>query len=129
MSRKCKGRGRLEFNYELDPWPHPYEADRYCIPLKRRKYGDYRVYISRNIARFFTEETLPGFIKSQLSMIYVLPQKFPLKDDAEVSAKGTYKHYINSELPEIGWRLSESFFIVILSKDQLILLDSPSELV
>jgi hypothetical protein len=86
--------------------------------MQRKKHG-YQVNVSRQKSWFYTEETLPGYIKSQLAMIHVLPQCIPLKRDADVYQHGTYKHYIRGELPDIGYQLSESYYVLILTTEEV----------
>jgi hypothetical protein len=86
--------------------------------MQRKKHG-YQVNVSRQKSWFYTEDTLPGYIKSQLAMIHVLPLPLPLMHDANVHQHGTYKQYIRGELPDIGYRLSESYYVLILTTDEV----------
>ena len=127
MSRSNKWRTNPKYAYELEPSPHPTEPDTYCVPIMRRKYGDYRLYISRNTARFYDENTLPDFIKAQLAMISVREPLEPLRTDAVIHGKGLYKHLYDRTTPELGWRLSPSYYVLVISKQQLDILDSPCD--
>lgn len=86
--------------------------------MQRKRHG-YQVNVSRQKSWFYTEDTLPGYIKSQLAMIHVLPLPFPMRDDSEIHQHGTYKHYIRSELPEVGYQLSVSYYVLILTTEEV----------
>ena len=106
-------------NYELDPFLHPTEPELFCVPLKRHSNGDCRLYISSTEARFYTTEQLPDFVKAQLAMICAIPPKFPLRMDADVYDVGLSAHRVNTDMPEMGWRLSASYFVIVVAKKEL----------
>jgi len=108
----------MYLKYEVDPWPHPSSKDMFCIPVHRKKDG-YQVNVSRQKSWFYTRDNLPGFIKSQIAMINALPQIMPLMHDDKIHPHGTYKHFIRRELPDMGWRLSESYYVLILSTEEV----------
>jgi hypothetical protein len=108
-----------EIAYELEPQQRPDE--RMLVPLKHRSYGDYRVYVSRTEARFFTDETLPDFIKARLAMLCARGDPMPMTDE-EVHARGRYAYYLDPETQEIGKRLSPSYFVLSVTKEQFNLL-------
>jgi hypothetical protein len=131
MSRSQQSKNREDFYkvygaaYELEPemrWS-PGQGRSYLLPLMRRRYGDYRVYVSRNEARFFTEETLPDFAKAQLAMMCArtLSHETPMTDE-QVHAKGRYAYHLDSLTPDLGVRLSPSYFILRATEEQFILL-------
>ena len=124
-SRNKIARERDYLTYEIDPCDHPTEADKVCIPLKRRKYNDYRLYITRTTARFYTDDNVPDFIKLQVVMLDAMLPKQPLLSDDDVHGKGIYRHRANPELPEMGWRISPSYYVLVLTKAQVKMLDDP----
>lgn len=95
----------------LTPVIHPYNHKLYRVPLRRE--GDfYRIYVADGFTREFTEQTLPDEIKSKLTM--VLARGNSILHDHELTNLSLMMGYEDNELSEIGWRSSDSWFVVML---------------
>ena len=113
-----------KLRYEVNPYPSPFDAARRMVPIKVCVFGEYRVCTAPNRARFFTEATLPDFIKAQLGMLKAMIPRHALLRDEEVHEKGRYAYYGDSSMPNLGYRLSPSYFMLSLTLAQIKTLDS-----
>lgn len=113
-----------KLRYEVNPYPSPFDAERRMVPLKVCALGGYRICVTPNSAKFFTEETLPDFIKAQLGMLKVMIPKHALLRDEDVHEKGRYAYYGDSSMPNLGYRLSPSYFMLSLTLAQIKTLDN-----
>ena len=94
--------------------------------------GVYTVQATDKLYRMYDDDTLPDFIKASMAMIKAFPFKVELASiygwtdpRTMFGTDPTYENsnaYINRQDPkldDIGWRVSENLFIVILTQDQL----------
>ena len=85
----------------------------------------YNVYIGDNTKRIFKHGTLPTFIKSKLAMIKSIPKEEwnAYKDDELFNELDWYlpKNHTqnNPEFKNIGWCVSDSIYVIILSEEEL----------
>ena len=85
----------------------------------------YNVYIGDNTKRIFKHGTLPTFIKSKLAMIKSIPKEEwnAYKDDELFNELDCYlpqNHTQNNpEFKNIGWCVSDSIYVIILSEEEL----------
>ena len=85
----------------------------------------YNVYIGDNTKRIFKHGTLPTFIKSKLAMIKSIPKEEwnAYKDDELFNELDCYlpKNHTqnNPEFKNIGWCVSDSIYVIILSEEEL----------
>ena len=85
----------------------------------------YNVYIGDNTKRIFQAKTLPTFIKSKLAMIKSIPKEEwnAYKDDELFNELDCYlpqNHTRNNpEFKYIGWCVSDSIYVIILSNEEL----------
>ena len=85
----------------------------------------YNVYIGNNTKRIFKHVTLPTFIKSKLAMIKSIPKEEwnAYKDDELFNELDCYlpqNHTQNNpEFKNIGWCVSDSIYVIIMSEDEL----------
>lgn len=97
---------------DLAPIVHQHKWDLCRVPLTRQD-GEYHVFVGDNHVRHFKEDTLPDCIKTKLTMILALPNQ--IVPDSVVGKMEIYKVPLDSpEFSEIGWRVSESYFCVVL---------------
>lgn len=103
----------------LSPLVHPYDFRFYRIPIRRVGDGHF-VYLGGGKSRIYTSETLPDCIKYKLTMILASPN-VALHDEHDRSF-GMFKLMQNNNaahMNDIGWRASETFFVVIISSEDL----------
>ena len=90
-----------------------------------QKSYTYNVYIGDNTKRIFKPATLPTFIKSKLAMIKSIPKEEwnAYEDDELFNELDCYlpqNHTQNNpEFKHIGWCVSDSIYVIILSNEEL----------
>tara|TARA_R100001126_G_C4822030_1_gene147214 strand:- start:198 stop:641 length:444 start_codon:yes stop_codon:yes gene_type:complete len=90
-----------------------------------QKSHTYNVYIGDNTKRIFKHVTLPTFIKSKLAMIKSIPKEEwnAYKDDELFNELDCYlpqNHTQNNpEFKKIGWCVSDSIYVIIMSEEEL----------
>lgn len=110
----------------LCPLVHPYDWKLYRVPL-RRVNDEHIVYLGGGKCRIYSVETLPDCIKCKLTMILASPD-VALHDENDRSF-GVFKLLQNnsaSHMNDIGWRSSDTFFVVVISIEDLNSLDGES---
>ena len=77
----------------------------------------YAVVVQPDRVRYFTEETLPDFMKASLSMIHAFP---PTKKELrEVSITDAYINIQDAKLDDVGWMICKDLYILIMHYSQL----------
>jgi len=107
----------------LCPLVHPYDFRLYRIPIRRIGDGHF-VYLGGGKSRIYTSETLPDCIKCKMTMILASPD-VALHDEHDRSF-GMFKLMQNNNaahMNDIGWRSSDTFFVVVISIEDLSSLD------
>ena len=90
--------------------------DMWRVPMYRED-DSYAVVVHPNRVRYFTEETLPDFMKASLAMIHAFP---PTKKELhQVSVTDSYINYHNQKLDDVGWMVCKDLYIVIMHVTQL----------
>lgn len=85
-----------------------------------REGDTYTVYIGDRQTRIYDSNTLPDKLKVKFAMILSVPHKNPLLHDEEV--RGMFDVVENvqlEELDDIGWRVSEHIFCLVLTRETL----------
>ena len=104
--------------------------DKYLVVItKRPQVGTflclYNIYIGNNTKRIYTENKLPPFIKSKLAMINSIPKEdwnieqykdYLLEVDCYAHRKNFTK---NPEFKNIGWCMSDSIYVIVVTEDEL----------
>jgi hypothetical protein len=107
-------------NYnDLCPLVHQYNWLLYRVPLMRVG-DDHTVFLGNGKIRIYTAESLPDCIKHKLTMVLASPD-VALHDEYN-SSFGVHKLMVNNSAPhmnDIGWRASDSFFVVVISSEDL----------
>ena len=111
--------------------PYPFQ-DNYMVVLEmdtvvdsRRKTPQYNFYVGNNTKRIFSPSSLPPFIKLKLAMINSIPRKDwkSFEHDDTFTELDCYlpPKYItyNSEFKHIGWCVSDSIYVIVMSEDEL----------
>jgi hypothetical protein len=100
----------------LSPVVHPKNWDLIRVPMLRVD-GNYTVFVGDNTIRRFTDDTLPDFLKSKLAMILASAQNF--KYDHDVDKLSIYTNNQSPELDTVGWRVSDSYFCLVMGRGTL----------
>lgn len=103
----------------LSPVVHPREWDLIRVPL--RKIDDrYVVYVADGLVRYYDEDTLPDSLKTKMAMILAAPQP-PLIHEAsrQFQKMAIYNNPMSYEFDTVGWRVSETYFCLILDRQTL----------
>ena len=109
----------IQIESQLCPLVHQYNWLLYRVPL-RRLGDDHTVYLGNGKCRIYTTETLPDCIKCKLTMILASPD-VALHNEASRSF-GVHCLMQNNSAPhmnDIGWRASDTFFVVVISSEDL----------
>jgi len=86
------------------------------VPLIREN-GTYIVYVGDNFTRTYSDRTLPDLIKMRMAMI-LASEQYVVKD-GELLKNELYVNHGPVDLHDIGWRASDSYFCVVLPKEDL----------
>jgi hypothetical protein len=70
------------------------------------------MYVADKFTRVFDEQTLPDVVKTNIAMI--LARGDPIIHDHEVTQLSLMSMPVNSELKNIGWRVSDSWFCMVM---------------
>jgi hypothetical protein len=104
-------------NEMLAPVVHQRNWDLVRVPV--RKIEDhYTVYVADGYHRRYDEETLPDELKTKMAMILASPHNKALPD-FKLDKLTLYQNHQSEELDEIGWRASESYFCLVLTRPTL----------
>ena len=101
----------------LSPITHELSWGHYRVPIKVQD-DDYVVFIGDNRKRYYTDESLPDFIKQRIGMIKASP-KGDVKTDRELHKLDLFKSR-SKGFEFIGWQASDTMFVVVLSEQELI---------
>ena len=96
----------------------------HVFKLKRvalcKSLGKYHLYVSDGFKKIYTEETLPDEIKISITMILARDSSGKeVKTDTDMDIYHLFSPTKDSELAEIGWQASHSWFVIILSNESL----------
>ena len=100
----------------LSPMGHEFGDRLYRVPV-HIKDEQHTVYVGDNHKRMFDTDSLPDFLKHKLAMITVSGHG-ELLSDRELTRLHLFATKIG-ELECIGWRVSESFYVVVMTNDEL----------
>ena len=104
-------------NEMLAPVVHQRNWDLVRVPV--RKIEDhYTVYVADGYHRRYDEETLPDELKTKMAMILASPHD-KATSDLKLDKLRLYQNHQSEELDEIGWRASESYFCLVLTRPTL----------
>lgn len=80
-----------------------------------------KIYLGEDLVRRFTWASLPKHLKVKFTMIHALPPS-KLKEDSQLYEIDMYHaptYVTNSEFNSIGWRVSNSMYVIVLSGDEI----------
>ena len=111
--------------------PYPFQ-DNYMVILEMdnvshtiHSSSQYNFYVGNNTKRIFSPSSLPSFIQLKLAMINSISRKDwnSFRHDDTFIELDCYTHnrYIknNPEFKHIGWCVSDSIYVIIVSEDEL----------
>jgi hypothetical protein len=101
----------------LSPISHEFEEGLYRVPV-RIEGEKHTIYVGDNHTRMFDADTLPAFIKHKLAIIIVSGSQVYMKDEF-LSKLDLYATPKTGNLQTIGWRASETMYIVVMSEEEL----------
>jgi len=101
----------------LSPISHEFEEGLYRVPV-RVGGENHTIYVGDNHTRMFDADTLPAFIKHKLAIIIVSGSQVYMKDEF-LSKLDLYATPKTGNLQTIGWRASETMYIVVMSEEEL----------
>lgn len=100
----------------LSPMGHEFGEGLYRVPVQIVD-EQHTVYVGDNHKRMFDTDSLPAFMKHKLAMITVSGHG-ELLSDREVTRLHLFATKLGN-LECIGWRVSESFYVVVMTNDEL----------
>jgi hypothetical protein len=100
----------------LSPMGHEFGDRLYRVPVQIEN-EQHTVYVGDNHTRMFDADSLPDFLKHKLAMITVSGQG-ELLSDRELTRLHLFATKLG-DLECIGWRVSESFYVVVMTDDEL----------
>lgn len=95
------------------PVVHHRNWDLLRVPV-RRVSGEYVVYVADGFHRRYDDHTLPDELKTKLAMI--LATDWTYRSDDGLLKLMLYSNNHSLALDEIGWRASESYFCLVLTR-------------
>lgn len=100
----------------LVPLEHPKNRDLLRVPVKVTKER-YRVFVGKQSSRLFRGETMPPNILSKIVMANTVCTQY--QSDKDMYEYDLYICKGGDAMSDIGWRASESMYIVVLTQDEL----------
>ena len=101
----------------LTPVMHPTLHDHHRVPMAEIG-GQFEIYVGEDFVRIFKEEELPDVIKVRLAMIRAATVSEPVVYDL-VSIMKYYEHPKESQLYEIGWKVTDTLYMVVIPTKDL----------
>jgi hypothetical protein len=120
---------------EIQYSPYQVEKNKFLVLIEvstktsfasgRVSYPEYNLYIGNNTKRIYAENKLPIIIKLKLAMINSIPKEdwnieqyenYLLEVDCYAHRKNFTK---NPEFKNIGWCMSDSIYVIVMSEDEL----------
>jgi len=101
---------------DLTPVSHQWNLALVRVPMRRIE-DHFIVYVADGYHRRYDKDTLPDELKTKLAMILVTEHK--IIPDHKLSKLELYSNTQSIELDEIGWRASESYYCMVLTRPTL----------
>jgi hypothetical protein len=101
---------------DLTPVSHQWNLALVRVPMRRIE-DHFIVYVADGYHRRYDKDTLPDELKTKLAMILVTEHK--IIPDHKLSKLELYSNNQSLELDEIGWRASESYYCMVLTRPTL----------
>ncbi len=101
----------------LSPVVHPRKWDLIRVPLRRIE-DRYIVYVADGLVRYYDEDTLPDPLKTKMAMILAASNQL-LEHEARLQKLSVYVNPMSADFDDIGWRVSETYFCLVLDRETL----------
>ena len=106
----------LQDTKKWTPIVHATNHEMWRVPVYREDEG-YTVIVQSDRVRYFTEETLPDFMKASLTMIHAFP---PTKKELhQVSFTDAFMNQQDRKLDDVGWMVCKDLYIIVMHYSQL----------
>lgn len=102
----------------LSPMGHEFGEGLYRVPVQIENER-HTVYVGDNHKRMFDADSLPDFLKHKLAMITVSGQGETLRVTDDLLTRLILFTTKKGDLECIGWRASPTFYIVVMTDDEL----------
>ena len=102
----------MSITLALSPVSHQSKTGLVRVPMRRIE-DHFVVYVSDGYYRRYDKDTLPDELKTKLAMI--LASEHKVSPDVGVTHMTIYQNNQSEELDEIGWRVSESYYCMVLT--------------
>lgn len=100
----------------LSPVVSQYNWKLFRVPV--RKVGNqYTIFVNDSFTRVFDENSLPDELKTKMAMILASPNQ--IVSDREVTSLMLFSTTQREEFKEIGWRVSDTYFCLVLDESTL----------
>ena len=109
---------------DLTPVSHQWNLALVRVPMRRIE-DHFIVYVADGYHRRYDKDTLPDELKTKLAMILVTEHK--IIPDHKLSKLELYSNTQSLELDEIGWRASESYYCMVLTRPTLMAMRGESD--
>lgn len=96
---------------KLEPIPHFVMTDYVRVPVKRDG-ENFIVFLEKSFIRRYTLSTLPDFISSKITIANIITNE--VKPDHKLQHYDIFICDSDNGDPDIGWRASESYYVVII---------------
>lgn len=101
---------------DLAPVVHKTNWDLMRVPMRRIE-DHFILYVADGYHRRYDKDTLPDEIKTKLAMI--LASAHTVLPDHKLQKLDLYSNTQSLELDDIGWRASESYYCMVLTRPTL----------
>lgn len=101
---------------DLAPVVHRTNWDLMRVPMRRIE-DHFILYVADGYHRRYDKDTLPDEIKTKLAMI--LASAHTVLPDHKLQKLDLYSNTQSLELDDIGWRASESYYCMVLTRPTL----------
>jgi len=102
----------------LSPVVHPRNWDLIRVPV-RRVDGVYVVYVADGFNRIYDDASLPLKLKSRFAMILANNDGDVFEPESKLQKLTIYINNQSPDLDDVGWRVSETYFCLVLDRDTL----------
>jgi hypothetical protein len=113
--------GNTMLSENLAPVVHQWNWDLVRVPV-RRVADHYIVFVADGYHRRYDEETLPDELKTKMAMILASESKQEALPDHKLQKLTLYTNNQSDALDEVGWRASESYFCLAVTRPTLALM-------
>ena len=100
----------------LSPVSHTHGWELVRVPMRRIE-DHFIVFVADGYHRRYDKDTLPDDLKTKLAMILASPHT--VVPDHKLLKLDIYTNKQSPELNEVGWRASESYYCMVVTRESL----------